>query len=226
MIKLSSYFFLYYTLLVFWGCSSSISDQENCQFQFGVGTFPRPEGVKGDLKSGGEFCSFWNKLVRSDTSLVDYLMTFEGDTKQYVTCNSGVYRIGFSDVRVSFWTTSSISEITNEIAALHLICGLYHNNYYFSSNRELYSVSDSAQIYRTLDLPTKINLFNSNQDVELAWKSIKEWRESIVGQTVQEANNLGNSPFYGTGLVWLGEKGCIINKDYNPVEICGRHIPK
>lgn len=165
--------------------------------------------------------SIWALINKNPKECIEYLMTFKGHKEPITEYAKGKYgRIGFSDRRISYLT---VCEMRNDVGALHLICAIYYNNYFFSSDRILYF--SNKVIYDTHyneyhkypndgDIVNLINNYkNSALEINEAWQLVELWWSKNKDKSIEEIRK-GERPFGKSDLYWYGEAGGKANKNF------------
>jgi len=81
--------------------------------------------------------------------------------------------------------------LTMEVAALYLICAVYHNTVEFAQSPYL---SD-------LRLPAgKRDALNSPDLVSRAWQAVEEWKRGLDRTTIQQLRSRKDDPLQGSGV--------------------------
>lgn len=184
----------------------------NCSHHLDVlSSLSRPRINDGDLDET-EFLYEWRRITEADTSLLSFLISLHADTNSRVVCNGKSHQLGFGDPNSSYWQNiSGVSANNNRIAALHFICALYEDDYYFSSNRELYF---SSEIDKYLNDPKEIGVFNNPRVLDSAWRHVEQWHTTCQAKDWREIRQSCPPPLAGTGILWVGQPGCLLYKNY------------
>ena len=168
--------------------------------------------------------SIWAIINKNPKTCIDYLMTFKGHkevTTEYSPKKYG--RIGFSDDRITYIHNR---DIRNDVGALHLICAIYYDNYFFSSDRLMYStgvVKYNIEIKRYIKMEDTIESFNffntinnnanKYEEINTAWQLVEIWWAKNKNKSI-EAIRAGERPFGSSSLYWIGEEGGKVNKNF------------
>lgn len=186
-------------------------DDSSCeQFRL-LSDFKRPQ-VRGNQLDETEFQENWRKIVQSGPALLEVLFNLQSDTNSSIVCEGQSYHIGFSDPNSSYWQNiGGVSKLSIQICSLHLICALYEDDYYFSSNRELYFMHD---IERFKADPRNIEIFNNPLVVDSAWEYLSQWYSKCQGKEWPEIRNNFSPPLKDSGIFWVGQPGCLVYPNY------------
>ena len=83
--------------------------------------------------------------------------------------------------------------LTMEVAALYLICAIYHNTVEFAQSPYL---SD-------LSLPVaKRKALNSPDRLAKAWESVEKWNKRLEGSTIENLRSQKDDPLKGSGVAF------------------------
>jgi hypothetical protein len=171
--------------------------------------------------------TFWHPLITMNMDLIDLLFFAEGvQAVQFAPDTVPVrgyfdpLRIGFGVPMTSHWPGGeSLHPITSEVAALHMICALAQDDYFFASSREMYFLADSAYVQQSWRHATEV--INHPQVIAAAWRHLRQWRASNRDKTLRQIQAERRNPMEGSGIVWLGQPGCVLDPDY-PTEMKAR----
>ncbi len=166
--------------------------------------------------------SVWTIINQNPKACIEYLMTFKGHrevTYEYSPKKYG--RIGFSDDRITYVHNG---DIRNNTGALHLICAIYYNNYFFSSDRLLYNndsvcLDEFHQYYKTnhpfatIRQSWSFTSTNTDDEIRQAWQLVELWWAKNKNKSIGEIR-AGERPFGNSKLYWYGEIGGKVNKNF------------
>lgn len=170
--------------------------------------------------------AYWKPIVAMDTMILDFLFSIQGQHAEvFEDLDSDIpypspLRIGFGVPMTSHWTGGeSLQPITSEVAALHMICALAQDDYFFASSRECYFLADSTYARQSWRHASEV--INSPQVVSAAWQHLRKWRAANRGKTLRQIQAERQNPMEGSGIIWMGQPGCALDPGY-PVEIEAR----
>jgi hypothetical protein len=169
--------------------------------------------------------SVWALINKYPKECIEYLMTFKGQKESAIEYKKGIFgSIGFCYNRTSYFR---VNEKRNDVGSLHLICAIFYNNYFFSSDRVLYYnskvVYDKEEMkffkYKNKNLKSYESYLNyrnnRNNSIEInkAWQLIEEWWANNKHKSIEEIRK-GERPFSNSDLYWYGEQGGKVNKNF------------
>lgn len=186
-------------------------EEDSCEQLNWLANIPRPE-INSDTLDASRFYDRWKIISNMDTNLVDLLFLCRADTNLVILCNEESFRLGFDDMRTTVWSVGAISTVSVEVCALHFICALFHDDYYFSSSRELYFERDAARI--TKNSADAYLLLNNKVVIDSAWQYVLNWHVQMSGKSLPEIRNSKRPPLENSGIKWLGEPGCTVIPSY------------
>ena len=186
------------------------------------------------------FDNYWKIFSRHEYELSKELLRYKGDTK----FKDSIFTRKYSYYLGGMNGKSHLIVETNEIEALYFISALYYNNYYFASDKILYSLDsipfNCTKIYDPFLCLILDNTYaHESKDsrytilTSSAWNSVEKWLNEVDKNGLDKMRELKISPLSYANLKWIGEEGGFMNcnypgrfcKNYERIWICPTLLP-
>jgi hypothetical protein len=132
-----------------------------------------------------------DEIVRRGVRTIPLLLKVKGDQRPAYTAFGS--RLSATPTRIANTPADVVPGITltMEVAALYLICAIYHNSVEFAQSPYLTDRRLPAN---------KRDALNSPELVARAWQSVEEWSKRLDGSTIQKLRSVKDDPLNGSGV--------------------------
>ena len=143
-----------------------------------------------DLVSGKIGTS--QEIVSRGKRMIPLLVKLEGDQRQYSASELG-HHLSATAVTSSDPYVKPGVTITVEVAALYLICAIYHDDLEFAQSPYLTDLTIPAAKRKAINSPTL---------VARAWESADEWNKRLSSATIEDLRLRKDDPLRGSGVAF------------------------
>lgn len=213
-------------------CSDKHEDKKQSKLYL-VGDLILPKrDANTKLYDLSEYKNYWKKFEGSEYEISKELLKYKGNLSfdDKILKRKNNYYIG------GVGETKHPRIETNEISALYFISALYYNDYYFASDKVLYSLDsipffcygsskERLCFYQQHCLTAKAKKSKYFILTRSAWYSVETWLKEVEIYGIQRMRELNISPLHYSNLKWLGEKGGFLNCNY-PGKFCTQYERK
>jgi len=134
-----------------------------------------------------------DEIVQRGARMIPLLLNVKGDQRPALTALG--HHLSATPTRVAL-SPSDVEPgitLTMEVAALYLICAIYHNTVEFAQSPYL----------TDLRLPVgKRDARNSPELLARAWQSVEEWSRRLDGTTIKKLRSSKDDPLHGSGVAF------------------------
>ena len=132
-----------------------------------------------------------DEIVRRGVRLIPLLLKVKGDKRPAYTALG--FHLSATPTRIANTPPDVVpgKTLTMEVAALYLICAIYHNSVEFAQSPYLTDRRLPANRRTTL---------NSPELLARAWQSVEEWSKRLDSSTIEKLRSLKDEPLRGSGV--------------------------
>jgi hypothetical protein len=132
-----------------------------------------------------------DEIVHRGVRMIPLLLNLKGDQRPAFAALG--HHLSATPTRIAINPSDVVpgKTLTMEVAALYLICAIYHNTVEFAESPYL---SD-------LRLPAgKRDALNSPDLVSRAWQAVEKWKQRLDRTTIQQLRSRKDDPLQGSGV--------------------------
>lgn len=134
-----------------------------------------------------------DEIIHRGVRMIPLLLNVKGDQRPAFAALG--HHLSATPTRVAINPSDVVpgETLTMEVAALYLICAIYHNTVEFAQSPYL----------TDLRLPVgKRDALNSPELVARAWQSVEEWNRRLDRTTIKKLRSSKDDPLHGSGVAF------------------------
>lgn len=134
-----------------------------------------------------------DEIIHRGVRMIPLLLNVKGDQRPAFAALG--HHLSATPTRVAINPSDVVpgETLTMEVAALYLICAIYHNTVEFAQSPYL----------TDLRLPVgKRDALNSPELVARAWQSVEEWNRRLERTTIKKLRSSKDDPLHGSGVAF------------------------